>query len=335
MVCLRSVPGQSWGESQAYLGHPGLISVQIQTDWRECPQDKRDISTEQTGHVHRMVAIQVWRCPAKFLYVYWFLSLPILGGFLALWTRRSDRRVRARRPEWSRKEFEDSSFVQVFKTWAKGGEPRKVPRSPPSKKQARFLEGPFLWEVEGKVTFLEASLASKKVLRGTFRGLPPFAPLLVFCARNWGLNSFSLRSCRSSSVNFFFWFFAGKFGKFSGKFGGNFPGFFLTHRTKAQKIRGKFRSIFRKKIRSSKKIFRAKFTLQTCHLNNSWSFPVWNRRFQRVLSPLLRRHAIEGCNMFAYNWKPPAYNWASLLAIVLGSFFAYSWRLFRRCSWTV
>ena len=43
--------------------------------------------------------------------------------------------------------------------------------------------------------------------------------------------------------------------------------FFLTHRTKAQKIRGKFRSIFRKKIRGSKKIFRAKFTLQTCHLN--------------------------------------------------------------------
>ena len=42
--------------------------------------------------------------------------------------------------------------------------------------------------------------------------------------------------------------------------------FFLTHRTKAQKIRGKFRSIFRNKIRSSNKIFRAKFTLQTCHL---------------------------------------------------------------------
>ena len=73
----------------------------------------------------------------------------------------------------------------------------------------------------------------------------------------------------------FFWFFAGKFGKFSGKFGGNFAGFFLTHRTKAQKFRGKFRSIFCNKIRSSKKIFRAKFTLQTCHLNKygteSWA----------------------------------------------------------------
>ena len=44
-------------------------------------------------------------------------------------------------------------------------------------------------------------------------------------------------------------------------------GFFLTHRTKAQKIRGKFRSIFRTKIRSSKKFFRATFTLQMCHLN--------------------------------------------------------------------
>ena len=44
-----------------------------------------------------------------------------------------------------------------------------------------------------------------------------------------------------------------KFGKFGGNFGGNFAGFFLTHRIKAQKIRGKFRSIFREKIRSSTK----------------------------------------------------------------------------------
>ena len=48
-------------------------------------------------------------------------------------------------------------------------------------------------------------------------------------------------------------------------------GFFLTHRTKAQKFRGKFRSIFRKKIRSSKKIFRAKFTLHTCHSDEVFS----------------------------------------------------------------
>ena len=56
-----------------------------------------------------------------------------------------------------------------------------------------------------------------------------------------------------------------------GNLEGIFRGFFLTHRTKAQKLRRKFRSIFRKKIRGSKKIFRAKFTLQTCHLNLSES----------------------------------------------------------------
>ena len=48
----------------------------------------------------------------------------------------------------------------------------------PSKKQARFLEGPVPLRIKGKATFLEAPFASKKVLRGTFRGLPPFAPLL-------------------------------------------------------------------------------------------------------------------------------------------------------------
>ena len=55
-------------------------------------------------------------------------------------------------------------------------------------------------------------------------------------------------------------------GKIGGKFGGNFAGYFLSHRIKAQNYRGKFRSIFRKKIRSSEIILRAKFTLQTCHL---------------------------------------------------------------------
>ena len=38
-----------------------------------------------------------------------------------------------------------------------------------------------------------------------------------------------------------------------------------THKIKAQKIRGLFWSIFREKIRASKKIFRANFVLQTCH----------------------------------------------------------------------
>ena len=44
-------------------------------------------------------------------------------------------------------------------------------------------------------------------------------------------------------------------------------GFF---RVDSRKFRGKFRGIFRKKIRSSNKnIFRAKFTLQTCHLKKA------------------------------------------------------------------
>ena len=80
---------------------------------------------------------------------------------------------------------------------------------------------------------------------------------------------FSLRSSRSSSVIFFLIFRreSRKNLIIVGNLEGIFRGFFLTHRTKAQKFRGKFRSIFRTKIRGSKKIFRAKFTLQTCHLN--------------------------------------------------------------------
>ena len=40
-----------------------------------------------------------------------------------------------------------------------------------------------------------------------------------------------------------------------GNLEGIFRGFFLTHRTKAPNFRGKFRSVFCKKIRGSKKIF--------------------------------------------------------------------------------
>ena len=68
---------------------------------------------------------------------------------------------------------------------------------------------------------------------------------------------------------FFFDFSQGNLENLVGNLEGIFRGFFLAHRTKAQKFRGKFRSIFRKKIRGSKKIFRANFTLQTCHLNVS------------------------------------------------------------------
>ena len=52
-------------------------------------------------------------------------------------------------------------------------------------------------------------------------------------------------------VGEFFCVFAKKFVKFGGKFVGNL----LTHRIKAQKYRGKFWGIFRKRIRSSKKSF--------------------------------------------------------------------------------
>ena len=53
--------------------------------------------------------------------------------------------------------------------------------------------------------------------------------------------------------DFFFDFSQGNLGNLVGNLVGILWGFFLTHRTKAQKFRGKFRSFFRKKIRSSKK----------------------------------------------------------------------------------
>ena len=64
------------------------------------------------------------------------------------------------------------------KTWAKGASHEKF-HAAPYKKQVRFLEGPLPLRIKGKATFLEASFASKKVLRGALRGLPPFAPLLT------------------------------------------------------------------------------------------------------------------------------------------------------------
>ena len=48
----------------------------------------------------------------------------------------------------------------------------------PSKKQARFLEGPLPLRAQGKSDLLRSPFASKKVLCGTVRGLPPVAPLL-------------------------------------------------------------------------------------------------------------------------------------------------------------
>ena len=74
---------------------------------------------------------------------------------------------------------------------------------------------------------------------------------------------FSLRSGRSSSVIFFLIF--GR--EIWREVWREFCGIFLTHKIKAQKFRGKLRSIFREKFRSTKKIFCAKFVLQTCHPN--------------------------------------------------------------------
>ena len=84
---------------------------------------------------------------------------------------------------------------------------------------------------------------------------PPFClsfSVGIMCFEFPVLPFFSLRSCRSSSVNFFD-FSPGNLENLVGNLEGIFRGFFLTHRTKAQNIRGKFRSIFRKKIRDSTK----------------------------------------------------------------------------------
>ena len=64
-----------------------------------------------------------------------------------------------------------------------------------------------------------------------------------------------------------------------------FAGFFLTHEIKAQNFRGKIRSIFREKIRASKKIFRANFVLQPCRPNITFILrgaAEWLARVDRV-----------------------------------------------------
>ena len=60
--------GTVWGRVPGL--RPDNLCV-IPIDWTECPQDRRDISTGQTGHVHEMVAVKKWGCPAEFLLVYW------------------------------------------------------------------------------------------------------------------------------------------------------------------------------------------------------------------------------------------------------------------------
>ena len=63
--------------------------------------------------------------------------------------------------------------------WAKGGASHEKFHAAPSKKQASLLEGALPLRNKGNGAFLEPPLCFlKKVLRGIFRGFPPFAPLL-------------------------------------------------------------------------------------------------------------------------------------------------------------
>ena len=70
-VCLGRVPERFEGESQGHPGRPDLISVYFHIDRTECPRDRRDISTGQTGHVHGMVlSLRILLYPKSFPNVY-------------------------------------------------------------------------------------------------------------------------------------------------------------------------------------------------------------------------------------------------------------------------
>ena len=85
---------------------------------------------------------------------------------------------------------------------------------------------------------------------------------------------FSLRSCRSSSVNSF-WILGRDFWR-------EFCCIFSDPQNKGSRISGKFRSIFCEKIRASKKIIRANFALQTCHPNCMQMSKVTQRRSWKI-----------------------------------------------------
>ena len=89
---------------------------------------------------------------------------------------------------------------------------------------------------------------------------------------------FSLRSCSLQKLvgDFFLIFSRGIWEIWWEILAGILRDFFLTHRMKAQKFRGKFRSIFRKRKFVAQIFFRAKFTLQICHLNRLRTL-TWNR----------------------------------------------------------
>ena len=93
-----------------------------------------------------------------------------------------------------------------------------------------------------------------------------------------------------------------------GNLEGIFRGFFLTHRTKAQKFRGKFQSIFRKKIRSSKKILRTIHQAVTCGRQSrclGWTYKLPGSQKFNIKLPLFLWISTE--KTFKFNKKTPVY----------------------------
>ena len=138
-------------------------------------------------------------------------------------------------------------------------------------------------------SFIENGMAHLMLFSPPSLSFPPlYSPCAPAEARRW----------------IFFDFSQGNLENWVGNLEGIFRGFFLTHRTKAQNFGEKFRSIFRKKIRGSKKIFRAKFTLQTCHLNSLsltrmaplWRFfPLFWSHFSSYLANLMTNNIRQQC----------------------------------------
>ena len=121
--------------------------------WTECPRDKRNISTRQTGHVHVMIAVQKWGCPAEFLYVYCLFIFPICYNWtysqsrhLSTTTIQTEVSTQTRRL----KQHNDSSLeifwciFGVASAWGKESEGPK-PRNPG--KVSRSLRAPETSEV--------------------------------------------------------------------------------------------------------------------------------------------------------------------------------------------
>ena len=75
-VCLGSVPGTTWGRAPgtSRTSQPHLCFNPHRLDRMSPGQTGHSVG--QAGHVHGMVALQMWRCPAEFLFVYWLFSLP-------------------------------------------------------------------------------------------------------------------------------------------------------------------------------------------------------------------------------------------------------------------